>query len=620
MHRIFRHGMRPRRPLPSQKLARLLCSLTRWLAHFRINRSMLDTLLQFYREIGLALPPGDAPLVCISRGGYLRGRHEEPLELCDFAFWLNHQTPDQPPQILLGPARFAMDSDTRGKLEPIGPDATPAIQCHERGLSKFAMKLAEVSIWSQDPRGGPGAVRSDCAWIDPRESRVDFSGDRDLPPRQLLAGLAWNHFLNELGRPGTDWRLIAPKMKHLLSAEPVLASPKKEALVASVEATLRPRTSPPGSVEALLDDLLDLLPESHYRNCEAIDAGEPALSPPEQSYRELQALGFEAVPVLIAHLEDERLTRSRTDRFNNFAPLPRHIADLCSRLLQEIAGRPLRKDWLEIRVGRRVERTEAEAWWKEAQAVGEEDYMVAQAALPDETGHISDEVPVEVIRRKYPHRLGEIYRQALAGSAQSAPFADAIGRSSLSGEEKLDLLAPGLASASSDHQYWALRELQKLDPARADEVLLARLGALPLAVSGPLWTAPEARTTHLVLRSESPAVWAALLAAAQRAEAGLRMELMNSLHRIPEAAGRRRVLSFLAAFLHDETVRTMHRGRLMDQGPCAGFTFDTIRVQDFAAMKLAGILKLPEKPEKTWTAAQWEALREKVRAALAAEP
>jgi len=54
----------------------------------------------------------------------------------------------------------------------------------------------------------------------------------------------------------------------------------------------------------------------------------------------------------------------------------------------------------------------------------------------------------------------------------------------------------------------------------------------------------------------------------------------------------------------------------MYEGPSAAFDFPKITVRDFAAMQLASLLKIKQKPDKKWTAKQWMDFRAKVRAAL----
>ena len=75
-------------------------------------------------------------------------------------------------------------------------------------------------------------------------------------------------------------------------------------------------------------------------------------------YTRLAQMGFAAVPALIEHLDDDRLTRSVKQGFNNFPTWNMRIKDVVSDLLQELAGEDVGKDWLrrQTRVGRRKSR------------------------------------------------------------------------------------------------------------------------------------------------------------------------------------------------------------------------------------------------------------------------
>ena len=82
---------------------------------------------------------------------------------------------------------------------------------------------------------------------------------------------------------------------------------------------------------------------------------------------------------------------------------------------------------------------------------------------------------------------------------------------------------------------------------------------------------------------------------------------------------RERRLAFLAAFLDDATIRDSSVGSSKYAGPCAAFTFRKIQVRDFAAMKIASILRIQKRPTEFWSADQWTQLRNSVQAALKKE-
>ena len=120
---------------------------------------------------------------------------------------------------------------------------------------------------------------------------------------------------------------------------------------------------------------------------------------------------------------------------------------------------------------------------------------------------------------------------------------------------------------------------------------------LPQTPTEPYWECPEAKFAHLVMATDDPRAWKALEQVAKRSDVGLPME-------------------FLAAFLDDADVPDRKARPEMFSGPHTGFTFERVAVQDFAAMKIASLLDMPDRPDRDWTPRQWEKLRRPVKEAL----
>jgi len=143
---------------------------------------------------------------------------------------------------------------------------------------------------------------------------------------------------------------------------------------------------------------------------------------------------------------------------------------------------------------------------------------------------------------------------------------------------------------------------------------------MPPTPKEPYWRSREAGLANLVMETDDARAWKALLAAARRADVGLRMELMNPMYYTYIGQRQRKQrLEFVAAFLDDATVRDEKSDPTLFEGPYAGFTFPKMEVRNFAAMQIACILHLSEDPKPGWTSKEWTALREKVRANLRRE-
>ena len=114
-----------------------------------------------------------------------------------------------------------------------------------------------------------------------------------------------------------------------------------------------------------------------------------------------------------------------------------------------------------------------------------------------------------------------------------------------------------------------------------------------------------------------PRGWQALEKVAKRSDVGLRMEFMNPMnYTYLGDRNRRQRLQFLAAFLDDPAVPDRSANPEKFSGPHAGFTFERLSVQDLAAMKIASLLQMPDRPDRDWTPQQWKMLRKKVKEAL----
>jgi hypothetical protein len=568
----------------------------------------LDALLVTYREYGLPLPPEDAKLVRVVSGWTYEGPGRDSTPRYALGFQLPPQAAPGPCRLLVGTEVYEADPG-REKVEAVRPDAadltafdpcwarTPfevnaglavAVQCHARGWGRLAREVLDLSL-----RHSAGH---------------HFSMFRQpagqLPP-DALAYLAWAHWGNEIARPGTDRAVIAKRMKALLAARPGFRTPANQALLRSLEAALRPSRATPGSVEALIDGLVDL-PQGTY--------GQPADSP----YWGLAERGFEAVPVLIAHLDDERLTRGLKVGFNNFPTWHLRVQDLASDLLQKLAGENLGKDWVRRQQGYAVEKAAAQAWWERARKQGEEAYLLAHILPAGRTNTFPNDHLLRVIAKRYPRRLPGLYCTVLdeRPEMESWSLSEALGKSSLPCGEKVELFLRASRHKNLEHRRAALWELKGLDQKVFVERLVETLESLPTKPEGPYWKCREATFARLVVQTADPRAWRALERAAKRADVGLRMEMLEGVGGDAKDPQRKERLAFLAAFLDDATIRDPRSDAKMFEGPHAASQYPRLEIRDYAALEIATLLKLPEKSRPEWKPEEWAALRAKVRESL----
>src|ERR1700722_938248 len=174
-----------------------------------------------------------------------------------------------------------------------------------------------------------------------------------------------------------------------------------------------------------------------------------------------------------------------------------------------------------------------------------------------------------------------------------------------------------LGNAIALHRRFGLSQLQKLDPQQFMTILLATLESLPKTPTEPYWRCPEAAFGHLVMGTDDARAWKMLEKVARQSDVGLRMEFMNSMnYNYVGNRQRKQRLEFLAAFLDDADAPDVSANSKMFDGPHAGFTFKRLEVRDLAALKIASILGMPDRPDMNWTPEQWNKLRNQVKERL----
>jgi hypothetical protein len=414
--------------------------------------AILDMLLVDYRALGLPLPPPDAPLVRFGPKGAIKFR-DSPVQTIYFLAFELPRAASEPPMVLAGTERIPIDDHARAvRVEPTAEAAegtygawdgwdnrTPwgtnaalatAIQAKARGWDALAERLLDLASKTTVTR--------------PRESC--FIERPGKPSRQSLAILARAHFANELIDPGSDWAAIVPRFEAALAfGAPTRCDMKP--FLRSLHLTLEHRRASPETIEAKIDALCDIANTTPGKG--HTDA--PA-------FRRIAELGFEAVPALLDHIEDARLTRSVEFNFKGWMQQFRLDA-IVSDVLGAIAGNDA---WCKYDHCA-ISPADARAWWAEAQAMGEEAYVVAHVlpAAPD--AREPNGVVLRILARKYPRRLEEAYRAALARPHMSTrSLADAIAASALPEADRRRLLMQGAEHPTPAHRSAALRALQSL--------------------------------------------------------------------------------------------------------------------------------------------------------------
>ena len=262
----------------------------------------LDALLKDYQGFGLPLPPKEAKFVRFeyaAHKSYSLGfevkpgtKTAHPILLAGTfewqPYWDPHTQEVKPEPDTLND--FSLGSDDELVL---------AIQCHARGWDKLAQHLLERSR---------------------KEAK--------LPPWKSLVQEAWYYWKGNITKPKFDLSTISNRLKDLFPLDREFDTQENQALLKSLDLALKPSKAKAGSAEALIDDLV---------NCKSDDE-HSWLYQLDDRYKRVVNLGFDAVPSLIEHLEDDRLTRSEAHEIPiTGQPRILRVRDMVSDLLDGLA-------------------------------------------------------------------------------------------------------------------------------------------------------------------------------------------------------------------------------------------------------------------------------------------
>ncbi len=515
----------------------------------------LDDLLQEYKKLGLPLPPKDAKLVYIKYPDFVVQMVFvwKPASAKEYAIALEgtrqHEWKFRTPE-------FRPDPKVVGDSVP-EHCLVLALQCHHRGWDDLARHLL---VFAEN------------------ESVNSLH-------RQLIWE-AWNYWWEKVTEPDID---RAPVAKRLHEIQIMLgARDYARSYLKGLDAALIPSQAKPGTIEALIDDLVDYVGTK-----------------PDERYNRIANLGFEAVPQLIDHLNDERLTRSTMQ-----GPFPLdtahvYVGDVVSDLLYDLAGPAMRRQPGRIY---RPEKAEVQKWWETARDLGEEAYLL-RCVLPPLDQLISSERSVNIpaarlIGVKYPKHLPSLYRNVLENRPDQNTWelSEIVMKAAIPAEEKLDLLALAVRHKDSWHRLPALHCLSKLDKQLFAKLLAAAIDELPKDRSNRgVWIA------HLVMETDDARAWQALEKAVARASPAFKMELLDLHDSSKEVRHRSKRLHLLTPYLDDATVYD------------PGVSNRKIEVRDFVAMKIADLIGIDVEREER-TPEDWAKVRNQVRKALEREP
>jgi hypothetical protein len=292
-------------------------------------------------------------------------------------------------------------------------------------------------------------------------------------------------------------------------------------------------------------------------------------------------------------------------------------------LMRGAEGEDVGGGWLRRQQGYPITVAAASQWWKKAQKIGEETYLLNHVLPPEgkkgEPGEISQHL-ITVILAKYPKHIPALYRIVLDKRPEldSSILADAMLQGKLSDKEKLNLFLHAAQLKVYKHRLPALYALKDLDRKQFSSHLLAAIESIPKDVPGSYWGCPEAYIAGLAVESDDPRVWSTLEKVAKRSALGLRMEMLKHFGDPKEKRHRPERLRLLAAFLEDDALRDKDSSEQFD-GPGAGFPYHKIEVRNFVALEIGNLLGIEVELNLERTPEEWAKIRQQVQDALKRE-
>jgi len=481
-----------------------------------IKQPSLMELGELYQALDLPLPPKEAFFAFI-------GNFDQPLTFApanlEFSYQMHFATggpyPSAKYQVWAGLRRFPGK-----KLDAI---------CTNPPRPELVLRYLKAgTLGAADQRVGEGygelifAIQChllqhfDLArfFFDRCKSRIEE------PLNHGLIQLAWNYWAEQLGHPKRDCAEIAKKL-HLLvdkykffeitapmgsfddDAKAKHLSQHQE-LLYRIDLTVRSTRARPGSVEALMDDLLEEaeVRESHasYLGANVLDEVEPsekevfnpfARKSAPSAEAKLRNLGFAAIPLLLDHVDDARLPRTPVDPLIFWATgEPQGVLTLTSRDFPSAGSRVrnLLSTFFKLDPSKATKSDYLDAW-KELKKMTEHDFVIRSLKHIHDLNDglvlfISEKYKTEAIKA---HETMLLQQPALK---YSGVFVDLIVRSDMPKAAKVNLLMRDAQCGAANEKHEAFAGLLQLDNvafSRACAACLEKLtwnGEVTLPIAG----------------------------------------------------------------------------------------------------------------------------------------
>jgi hypothetical protein len=574
-----------------------------------VTLAELDRLVALYKELHLPIPPADAPLVAYGRSDWRVNNRMRHFVRCGY---LIPGTQPDGVQIMIGTvvstpypttiepipllAISANEIDLNGfetgsSTSPFAEDFAPGMAVIERirGHDTFALAILRRTAAGNSET----LVRSTrLAWP---------LGFADCERR--LHYLALQHWANEIFDPKANRGVVLQELASLVTRFPELGNTNVAEMIAGLRATVSDRYHGSDKIERLIDSLCDQDGDGDV--FETVRRGALAK---RESLLALVSYGYQAVPHLISHGYDKRLTRAVRGPMGSFVT----VGEVCVNVAQQFSTVEINAE----NIGSPVQALKD--WWSLASLRSDRDNCLSALERPD---RYLPEAAIKWAQHRSPDLLLDAYdnvlnhgRETETNSLLSAMRASKLGRAAI-----VSAAVKGLQSKYIDQEAAAIATLQKLDRTKADDALTVMLERIPSTSKNQADPYREVVSARLACSSRSPNVWSALATATRRADVDLRLEMIGGT---AFARDRGRVnalhVEYLSGFLSDTSEAAPAKPTREHRLPKdEHFFLLSPRVQDLAAGLAGRELGIKEIPNKTAPRATWDAFRSSVQMRIA---
>jgi hypothetical protein len=321
--------------------------------------------------------------------------------------------------------------------------------------------ITAVQILRRDPDSMIGRAVLSRASRDDELARV-AALEVDHPVARLGRAALLNE-INQITTPTADFRRIKSNIEKIwktlgpYTTEVVMGTPRIPKLIHQLELTVNHPKPETGSVEAIIERYL-------FSGGKTFPImGRHGEGGSAKAWEDLVLAGFDAVPVLIKLLDDDRVTNHLMQGFNNFVSHPMRVSQVASSYLRRFAGSDLGKDWLSTQQGYSAKAKIVREWHEEARKQGEDKYVAEYCLTKTENNIHVNAALLLIAERRHPNLLRGFYRRMLQEASHSHHVAEAIATApGLARGTKIELFKEGVATQNNAHVRAAKSAWQKL--------------------------------------------------------------------------------------------------------------------------------------------------------------